>query len=164
MAVRTSGRHTVNRLISAAQVFTHLVTIGHQTEPEHERQVPPLVGQTAEQAQKAWERAIEKAGGRKITARLVNAAVQELQPPGGAKPVASQPHQNKAEQRKWIDGAIGELLWWRETKGQPPGLDSKGGGPARADPIPVPEAQLQSITAWPGLNREALWFGPDKST
>jgi hypothetical protein len=30
------GRHCVNRLISAAQVFTHLVTIGHQTKPEHE--------------------------------------------------------------------------------------------------------------------------------
>jgi hypothetical protein len=85
-------------------------SIGHQTKPEHERQVRPLVGLTAEQAQKAWDRAIEKAGGRKITARLVKAAVQELHPPGGAKPVPSQPRQNKAEQRKLIDGAIGELL------------------------------------------------------
>ena len=105
-----SGRHTVNRLISAAQVFTHLVTIGHQTKPEYESQVRPLVGLTPDQAQAAWERAIEKAGGRKITARLVKAAVQELQPPGGAKSVPSQPHQNKAQQRKLIDGAIGELL------------------------------------------------------
>jgi len=104
------GRHYVNRLISAAQVFTDLVTIGHQTKPEHERQVRPLVGLTAEQAQKAWDRAIEKAGGRKITARLVKAAVQELQPAAGTKPVPSQPRQNKAEQRKLIDGAIGELL------------------------------------------------------
>jgi hypothetical protein len=46
------GRNYVNRLISAAQVFTHLVTISHQ-KPEHETQVRPLVGLTAEQAQKA---------------------------------------------------------------------------------------------------------------
>ena len=104
------GRHYVNRLISAAQVFTQLVTICHQTKPEYESQVRPLVGLTPGQAQVAWERAIEKAGGRKITARLVKAAVQELQPAGGAKPAPSQPHQNKAEQRKLIDGAIGELL------------------------------------------------------
>ena len=100
----------MNYMISAAQVFTHLVTISHQTKPEHERQVRPLVGLTAEQAQKAWDRAIEKAAGRKITARLVKAAVQELQPPASAKSVPSQPRQNKAQQRKLIDGAIGELL------------------------------------------------------
>ena len=97
-------------MISAAQVFTDLVTISHQTKPEYESKVQPLVGLTSDQAQVAWERAVEKAAGRKITARLVKAAVQELQPPGGAKPVPSQPRQNKAEQRKLIDGAIGELL------------------------------------------------------
>jgi polyhydroxyalkanoate synthesis regulator phasin len=85
-------------------------SIGHQTKPEHERQVRPLVGLTAEQAQKAWDRAIEKAGGRKITARLVKAAVQKLQPPRGAKPVKRETGQTKAQQRKLIDGAIGELL------------------------------------------------------
>jgi hypothetical protein len=87
-----------------------LVTICHQTKPEYESQVRPLVGLTPDQAQVAWERAIEKAGGRKITARLVKAAVQELQPAAGAKPVTPQPRQNKTEQRKLIDGAIGELL------------------------------------------------------
>jgi len=85
------GRHYVNRLISAAQVFTHLVTICHQTKPEYESQVRPLVGLTPDQAQVAWERAIEKAGGRKITARLVKAAVQELQPAGGTKPSPPSP-------------------------------------------------------------------------
>ena len=94
---------------SAAQVFTHLVTNSHQ-KPEHETQVRPLVGLTAEQAQKAWERAVEQADGRKITEQIVKAAVKELQPDGTAKPVARQPRQNKDQQRKLIDGAIGELL------------------------------------------------------
>src|ERR1019366_4537536 len=40
------GQHYVNRLISAAQVFTPLVTICHQTKPEYESQVRPLVGLT----------------------------------------------------------------------------------------------------------------------
>ena len=39
------GRNYVNRLISAAQVFTHLVTNSHQ-KPERETQVRPLVGLT----------------------------------------------------------------------------------------------------------------------
>ena len=85
------------------------MTISHQ-KPEHETQVRPLVGLTAEQAQKAWDRAIEKAGGRKITARLVKAAVQELQPAVAQNPVTRQPRQNQAQQRKLIDGAVGELL------------------------------------------------------
>jgi hypothetical protein len=74
------GRNYVNRLISAAQVFTHLVTICHQ-KTEHETQVRPLVGLIAEQAQKAWEHAVEKAGGRKVTAQMVKTAVTEKQPP-----------------------------------------------------------------------------------
>ena len=86
------------------------MTIGHQTNPERERQVRPLVGLTAEKAQKAWERAVEKAGGRKITAALVKAAVKELQPAGTVNPVTPEPRQNKTQQRKLIDGAIDELL------------------------------------------------------
>jgi hypothetical protein len=45
------GRHYVNRLISAAQVFTHLVTICHQRKPEHESQVRPLIGLTKSSSQ-----------------------------------------------------------------------------------------------------------------
>jgi hypothetical protein len=35
-----SGRNYVDRLISAAQVFTHLMTISHQI-PDHETQIRP---------------------------------------------------------------------------------------------------------------------------
>jgi hypothetical protein len=40
------------------------------TKPGHEPQLRLLAGLSLEQAQLAWERAVEKAGGRKITARL----------------------------------------------------------------------------------------------
>jgi hypothetical protein len=36
--------------------------------------------------------------------------VKELQMGGTAEPVTRQPRQNQAQQRKLIDGAIGELL------------------------------------------------------
>ena len=72
------GHNYVDRLISAAQVFRHLMTKSHQ-KPEHETQVRPLIGLSPEQVQLAWEAAVAKAGGRKITARLVKSAMQDLQ-------------------------------------------------------------------------------------
>jgi hypothetical protein len=44
------GRRYVNQLISAAQVFTYLGAKNSLTKPEHETQVRPLVGLTADQA------------------------------------------------------------------------------------------------------------------
>ena len=75
------GRHYVNRVISAAQVFRHLVTNCHQNPPDHESQVRPLIGLPLEQAQKAWESAVAMAGSRRITARQVQNAVNGLQLP-----------------------------------------------------------------------------------
>jgi hypothetical protein len=103
------GRNYVDRLISAAQVFTHLLTNSHQ-KPDHETQVRPLVGLTQDQAQQAWDRAVQKAGGRRITARTVKSAVQELGFAPEAKPAASEPRQTRAQRRRLIDEAIGQLL------------------------------------------------------
>jgi hypothetical protein len=58
----------------------------------------------------AWERTTEKASGRKTTAQMVKSAVKELHLARSANPVSRQPRQNKDQQRKLIDGAIGELL------------------------------------------------------
>jgi hypothetical protein len=57
----------------------------------------PLIGLSQEQVQLAWERAAQNAGGRKITAQMVKAAVKELQPAGNAKPVTRQPRQNSTK-------------------------------------------------------------------
>ena len=103
------GRDYVDRLISAAQVYTYLLT-NSQEKPQHETQVRPLVGLTPEQVQLAWNSAVEKAGGRKTTARLVKKAVQELQLAGPTKPVAKKAGPTKAERRRLIDDTIGQLL------------------------------------------------------
>ena len=76
--------------------------------PEREAQVRPLVGLSPEEAKSAWEKAIQKARGRKITAALVRAAVHELK---GAAPAKTAPRQpSRAEKRRALDTRIAELL------------------------------------------------------
>jgi hypothetical protein len=104
------GRRYVDQLISAAQMVRHLRASSSQLKPDHETQVRPLMGLTPEQARLAWERAVQKAGGWKITARRVNKAVQELQFGGAAKPAAKKTGPTKAERRRLIDDTIGQLL------------------------------------------------------
>jgi len=103
------GRNYVDRLISAAQVFRHLMTICHQT-PDHESQVRPLIGLKPEEAQLAWTCAVETAGGRKITARLVKRAMHDLGFAAPPKPVSKINRKAKAEHRKLINDTIGQLL------------------------------------------------------
>jgi hypothetical protein len=107
------GRHTTNqhaRLISAAQLFTHLLANCKHRKPDHASQLRPLIGLFPQHAQQAWEYAAEKAGGRKITAHLVKTAGQELQLAGETTPATRQPRQTKTQQRQLLDSAIGELL------------------------------------------------------
>ncbi|MHC1764501.1 MAG: hypothetical protein AB9869_09360 [Verrucomicrobiia bacterium] len=103
------GRDYVDRLISAAQVFSHLLT-NCQHQPEHESQIRPLVGLTPEQAQLAWTCAVENAGGRKITARLVKRAMQDLGLAAPPKPVSKINRNEKAERRKLINETVGQVL------------------------------------------------------
>ena len=51
-----------------------------------------------------------KAGGRRITAHTVKAALKQLQLAGPPKPANAHPRQTKAETRRLFDSAIGELL------------------------------------------------------
>jgi hypothetical protein len=103
------GRIYVHYLMSAAQLFTHLVTNCEHRKPERESQLRPLIGLTPDQAKLAWDHAAEKAGEAKITARLVKAAVQELGL-GTPKPVNRESRQSKAEKRRLIEETIGQLL------------------------------------------------------
>ena len=73
----------------------------------------------------AWQRAVEKAGGRKITARLVKSAVQELHITNAAKAPKPQPRQTKAEKQRLIDGAFGELLMLLSQKASHETLSEK---------------------------------------
>jgi hypothetical protein len=88
MVVRNRWR-SVNQFISAAQVFTHLGATSSLQKPEHETQVRPLLGLPPEQAKLAWDRALEAAGTRPVTARLVKAAVEEQRFGGEAELIVS---------------------------------------------------------------------------
>jgi hypothetical protein len=94
------GRNYVDGMISAAQLFTHLMTNCHCQKPQHESQLRPLIGLTAEQAQAAWENAVDQAGKKNITAAPVKKAVRELQAAGAADLVAPPKRPGKAERRR----------------------------------------------------------------
>ena len=88
-------------------MFTHLVTNSHQ-KPDHESQLRPLIGLTAGQAKGAWNLAVEKAGGKRITARLVQRAVEKL----GLKlsPPNAEAKRARTQRRKMVTDSITELL------------------------------------------------------
>ena len=104
------GRDYVDRLISAAQVFKRLLTNCQHRKPEYESQVRPLVGLTAEQAQAAWEYAVQRGGKGKITARMVKTAMRDLQLAGNSQPVTRISAATKRGKRRAIDDTIGQLL------------------------------------------------------
>ncbi|MHC1762937.1 MAG: hypothetical protein AB9869_01340 [Verrucomicrobiia bacterium] len=104
------GARYVYRLISAAELVAHLRTICSHRPPDHESQVRPLMGLTPEEAQLAWTCAVETAGGRKITARLVKRAMQDLGLAAPPQPVSKINRNAKAERRKLINDTIGQLL------------------------------------------------------
>jgi hypothetical protein len=99
----------VNQMISAAQVFNHLGVFS-SLKPEHQSQVQPLSGLTPEQAQSAWQYAVENAGGRRITARMVKSAVNQLglapQRQSGTAPFRTA----QSERRVLISRTLSELL------------------------------------------------------
>jgi hypothetical protein len=69
-----------------------------------------MIGLTPEQAQLAWQCAVELAGDRRITARLVKTAMQALQLGETGKPTARKTRQSRAQERQLINDAIGQLL------------------------------------------------------
>jgi hypothetical protein len=95
--------------MSAAQLFTYLVTNCEHRKPERESQLRPLIGLSPEQAKLAWDHAAEKAGSAKITARLVKAAVQDLGL-GTPKPAKRETRQTEVEKRRLIEETISQLL------------------------------------------------------
>ena len=97
-------------LMSAAQVFRHLCANCTEHKPCHEAQVRPLVGLTVAQACSAWNQAVKIAGSTRITARLVKSAMHDLQiaPPLPPRPIRTR--ESKANYRRIVDEAIGELL------------------------------------------------------
>jgi hypothetical protein len=70
------ARRYVDQVIAAAQLFNHLSANCAQHKPDHESQLRPLVGLSLEQAAAVWERAVARAGSRKITALMVHRQIR----------------------------------------------------------------------------------------
>jgi hypothetical protein len=141
------GRRYVNRLISAAQLFHYLGTTCSQTRPDQESQLRPMIGLTPDQAQLAWQCAVELAGDRRITARLVKTAMQALQLGKAAKPAVRETRQSRTQKRQLINDAIGQLLVLLSQKGADAGAACRTPSPSRnlmpkINPKPENLAQL----------------------
>jgi hypothetical protein len=67
-----------NNLIAATSVRNNLTTIVVKQLPANEAQARPLARLEPEQQREAWQRAVQRAGGDRITARLVDQAVREI--------------------------------------------------------------------------------------
>ena len=88
----------------------HLLSNCEHRKPDHESQLRPLTALPPEQAQLAWESAVQEAGGRRITAARVKAAIKQLGLAPATPPVSKITRRKKAEQRRQLDEAIGQLL------------------------------------------------------
>jgi hypothetical protein len=102
------GKRYAERLMAAAEVVKRLRTNSSLPSPSYEGQVRPLMGLSPDQAVAAWEKAAEKAGGRKMTARIVTSAVREIVPVAPGKRAVSS--FSKAQQQKLLLDTIDELL------------------------------------------------------
>lgn len=74
------ARRTAYQMIEAAEAFNDVRNCAHIL-PANEAQVRPLVSIPAEQRAEAWARAVETAPQGKVTARIVQAAVDEIKMP-----------------------------------------------------------------------------------
>jgi len=103
----------VDRLISAAQVFTQLLTAGHQKLPSTETPVRPLIGLPPEQVRLAWDKAVSNTDDKKsrATGQKGGRRVEELQALATDAPTPPKPRRARmAAHRRLIDDATGQLL------------------------------------------------------
>jgi hypothetical protein len=72
------SRQQSNYLIAAAGVYENLTTNGTQILPTSERQVRPMTKLEPQEQQEVWLRAVELAGGKVPTGRIVKDVVQRI--------------------------------------------------------------------------------------
>ncbi|MHC1765370.1 MAG: hypothetical protein AB9869_13890 [Verrucomicrobiia bacterium] len=97
-------------LIAAARVYSNLATLAGVPKPERESQLRPMIPLPAEHAQLAWQCAVVRSGGRHVTARHVKGAIRELHLLPDPGPTKRPARRNRAEQRRQVNDAFGELL------------------------------------------------------
>jgi hypothetical protein len=108
--VKWDFKHSkANYLMAAAQVVTSLAALPDVPRPQRESPLRPLLKLKPEDAQRAWKLAVEKTGGRRITARVVQNAVQELKL-GEAPANGRSPQSERLDRHRVITNCFGDLL------------------------------------------------------
>jgi hypothetical protein len=95
--------------MAAAQVVKSLAALPDVPRPQRESPLRPLLKLKPEDAQRAWKLAVEKTGGRRITARVVQNAVQELKL-GDAPANGRSPQSERLDRHQVITDCFGDLL------------------------------------------------------
>ena len=103
-------RSKADYLISAARICRRLLDVSSIPQPDRESQLRPLMGVTPEQAELAWQCAVQLSCGRPVTARIVKHAVKYLQLPVKRRSVPPPGRQPKRELKRIISEAMRELL------------------------------------------------------
>ena len=111
-----------NRLIQASRAFEvidKMAPIGAKKlpTPQSESQVRPLTRlDDPEDQKRAWARAVEMSGEKPVTAKIVQNAVNEIQPPKtkSPRPKSEEPEDEEASEVKEVDSELIDALGeWR---------------------------------------------------
>ena len=100
----------VHYLTVTAETYNAITFETDLPKPENAFQLRPLLGLELEKAKSAWAHAVSKAGGRKITARLVRAAVAELKFNAEAEARQAEVRADRAKRRQQLTQSMEELL------------------------------------------------------
>ena len=144
------GRRYVDQLIAGAQVFTYLRASGSQM-PEHERQVRPLIALAPEQARMAWNKAVERAGGKTVTARLIKNVVNGVRSTLNQNQEPRQKRPSGEAKHRLIDAAVGELLMLLSQKANHGVLTQK---------VEALHGQIRTLFPPPALKRKGIASNP----
>lgn len=97
-----------HNFIAAAAVVKSISALGNVPIPERESPLRPLYKLSPEAVQQAWKLAVEQTGGRRITARVVQKAVEQL---GLAeKPAKALPKREGMDRNRRISDCFSDLL------------------------------------------------------
>ena len=99
-----------NYLMAAARFVKGLEALPDAPKPQSEWIVRPLLRLGAEDAHRAWNRAVELANGREITARLVTAAIREQDPGHSDRADNRKERVQRLSRRAQINEGFGDLL------------------------------------------------------
>ena len=104
-------RGKADYLISAARICRRIAETPGLPQPDRESQLRPLLAVSLEDAEMAWQYAVQFCCGRPVTARIVKRAVQKLHLPLiNVRPPPPQTRQTKSELKRMVSERMDELL------------------------------------------------------